>query len=36
MVLMRGKSADSDDETDIMGDPAPVVMRCSNGAASGR
>ena len=31
VVLMRGSSADADGETDMLGDPAPVAIRCTNG-----
>jgi hypothetical protein len=31
VVLMRGKSTESDGGTEMLSDPAPVVIRCSNG-----
>lgn len=31
VVLIRGKSTEPESEMETFGDPAPVVMRCSNG-----
>ena len=31
VVLMRGKSAEPESDMEAFGDPAPVVMRCTNG-----